>query len=922
MPLHRLNLAVASFVLLALSACSEKSETELLASAKAMLDKQDAAGAIIEIKNTVAAHPESAAARFLLGKTLLAEGDPSSALVELLKAQEGQTPENQVVPEIARAMLATGASTRLIAQFGSVALGDAGAAADLKTSLATARSMQGQIEAARADAALALQAKPGYAPAMVLLSRLDAAAGQTAEALSRLDEVLAREAGNAEAGLLKGEMLSSTSTDANAAVDALRKVRAAHPKSVAAHAAVINTLIQKNRRQEARSDFPQLQQFAPNHPDTLFLKAQFAFDDKDYKTAREITQKLLAATPDNVLLLSLAGAAEFQMQGYTVAEGLLARALKNAPQMLATRHLLAQTYLRNSQPARAVEVLQPVTDSADADAASLGLAGEAMLLSGDGKRSDALFGRALKAAPGSAQVRTAVAMSQSLRGDNAAALAQLEAIAKADSGAQADMALVSARLQRNDLKGALQAVDTVVRKLPERAFPLALRGHLLGTQGDMAGAAASFEQALAKEPQFFAAIEGLAAIELGAGKGEQARQRFQNLIKADPRHLRARQALADVDMQLGAPNAAVVAQLREAVKIDPAQARLHLALVERLMFFGDSKAALSAAQDAAAALPNDLAVSEALGLAQIASGDSQQAVSTFSKLAALQPTKARYQLQLADAHNANKDRAAANRALRQALALEPENQMALRGLALLTVFDGRASEGVAMARAIQKRKPKDMLGYALEGEIEETARNWPAAASAYSAALQRGKSSDIAVRLHRNLVASGKDAEAERLAAEWLRANSKDVAFIRYLGDRALAAKDWPVAEARYRAVVALQPRHAVAMNNVAWLLATQKKPGAVDMAERANALMPDRAGLLDTLAFAQEAEDQLPKAVETQKRAVSLDPKDPMLRLHLAKLLVRQGNKSDARTQLETLTRLGDSFASQAEVAAMLKTL
>ena len=111
-------------------------------------------------------------------------------------------------------------------------------------------------------------------------------------------------------------------------------------------------------------------------------------------------------------------------------------------------------------------------------------------------------------------------------------------------------------------------------------------------------------------------------------------------------------------------------------------------------------------------------------------------------------------------------------------------------------------------------------------------------------------------------------------------------------------------------------------MNNVAWLLATQRKPGAVEMAQRANVLLPERAALLDTLALAHESENQLPEAIRVQQKAVGLDPKDPMLKLRLAKLLIKHGDKSAARKELESLARLGDAFAGQTEVSALLKQL
>ena len=146
------------------------------------------------------------------------------------------------------------------------------------------------------------------------------------------------------------------------------------------------------------------------------------------------------------------------------------------------------------------------------------------------------------------------------------------------------------------------------------------------------------------------------------------------------------------------------------------------------------------------------------------------------------------------------------------------------------------------------------------------------------------------------------------------------------IGDGTLVATNFHVlpagAEARYRAVLEVQPDNAMALNNVAWLLVKQGKPGALPLAERANQLLPDRAPLLDTLATVLEAEKQLPKAIDAQKRAIVLESKDPGLVLRLAKLYIKSGEKDRARAELEVLTKLGDKFAGQSEVASLLKTL
>lgn len=905
-----------------LAACGGPSDQELIASAKASLEKNDTRTAVIQLKNALAINGQSGEVRLLLGRTLLTEGDAPAALLELRKAQELQVPDEQVVPDIARAMLLVGEETKLVAQYGPLDLSNAAAGADLKTSLATAYAVLGDKSRAATAAEEALRLKPGYAPALIVQARLRALEGSADDAIALLDQVLAAEPNNTRAATLKGDMLLYGKRDAAGALAAFRQAVKAQPDSVTARAGVINILLSQQKLDEARAVFAELKKTAATHPETLYFEAQFAFNDQDFKKAREITEQVLKSFPNNVRVLELAGAAEFRLRNYLQAEALLSKALKLVPQQGLSRLLLAQTYLRTGEPAKTLDVLKPVLEGPKPDGTTLSLAGEAYLQLGDAQRSEQAFQAALKAAPDDVRVRTSAALGQLARGNSSGAIVELEAVAAGDAGPRADLALVSARLRQNDFAGALKAIDGLQKKLPDQALPWQLRGRVQTLQNDVAGATKSFEAALAKEPAYFPAVASLAALDVAANKPEEARKRFNAFLQAQPKSWQARMALAELEARVGAPAATITAALREAVKAGPTEARPQVALIGHLLNTNDTKAALLAAQEASAALPNSTEVLEMLGRAELAAGDHQRALTSFRKLAGLQPRSATPELRLAETYAVMKDTEAAGRSLRRAAELQPDNLNIGRAQARLALAEGRPEDALRFARELQKRKPQDATGFLSEGEIEVQRKNWDAAAAAYRTAQRLAPNAETAVKLHTSLMAANKAAEAERLAADWAKANPKDVSFNYFLGDVALAQNDLPRAEARYRAVLAVQPDNALALNNVAWLLAKQGKPGALAMAQKANQLLPDRAPLVDTLSHALEVENKLPEAIEAQKRAITLEPKDPSLTLRLAKLYIKAGDKTRARAELDTLARLGDQFANQAEVTQLLSTL
>ncbi len=917
------RIGVALLVALALTACGRNSSDSLLASGKDLLEKRDYRGAVIQFKSALQKDGDNAQARFYLGKVLLATGDPVAATVELRKAQDLQWPEDQLLPELARAMLLTGQEAQLIAQHATVNLSDPVADADLKTSLATAYATQRDPEKARLTAEEALQAKPGYAPAIIVLARLRAVGDDVDGAIALLDQVLAAEPANDHAGLLKGDLLLYGKNDTDAAVAIYRKVLAGSPDSVLARSSIANILLQKGQLDAVRIEFEELKKRAPRHPETLTLEARLAFVDKDYKRARETADQILKAMPDNVRVLELAGAAEFRMNGYLQAEALLGRALKLAPGQAVTRLMLAQTYLRSGQADKTIEVLRPVFESGKADATTLSVLGEAYLQLGDAKRSEEAFQRAVRAAPQDSRVRTSAAIALMARGNASGAAAELESVAAADTSPRADLALVSARLRQGDLVAALKAVDGLEKKMPDRPLPQFLRGRLLAMKKDLPAATKSFEAALAKDAGYFPAVAALAALDLAAGRRDDARKRFDAQLTAQPKSWQAKLALAELDARTGAPTSTVVASLREAVTFNPSEPRSRLVLINTLISSGDAKAALQAAQEGTAALPSNLDLLDAQGRAELAAGDHQRAISTFKRLASLQPRQAIHEMRLAEAYLTAKDNDAARRSLRRAMELKPDLFAPRRALALLDVQENRPDDGLAIAREARARYPNDAAAYVLEADIESSRKNWEAAAASYRSALQRAPgSTEVAIRLHAALTAGAKTSEADRFAGDWIKSHAKDAAFLYYLGDGALAKNDLAAAEARYRAVLDAQPDNALAMNNLAWLLAKQKRPGALAMAEKAVQLMPERGALLDTLSTVLEANNDLPRAIDAQKRAIAADPKDWNFTLRLAKLYIKSGDKDRARAELEALVKLGDKVSAQDEVASLLKSL
>ena len=911
-------------VLALLTACAGESADELMRSAKDYLAKNDNKAAIIQLKSALQKDVNKAEARFLLGKALLEGGDAVAGSVELRKALDLQVAESQVLPLLARAMIIEGQAKRLTDEYGKTTLADAAAEADLKTSIATAYGIQGETAKAAQVLAAALQAGPDHAPALLFQARLKADAKEFDSAFALIDRVLTKNPKDHEAWHLKGELLAFAKQDNKAAMEAFGKALAAKSNYVPSASRLIAMLLAADQVAEAKKHLDALRKLLPGNPQTLYLEALTLVAERDFKGAREKALLLLRAAPDNINVLQLAGSIEMQLNSLLQAETYLNKVLSMAPGQVVTRRQLAQIALRSGQPAKVLELLQPLLDKPGTEAADYGLAAEALLLAGDEKKATEYFALTAKLDPKDVKSRTALALSRLQSGNAAQAMTDLQAIAAADSGTFADMALISAQLRRKELDNAFKSLDALEKKQPDRPLASMLRARIHLARNDPAAARASFESALKIDAQHFPAIAGLATIDLADGKPELARKRFEDFLKTEPKNTQALLALASLRARSGASKEEVTALFNDAVKANPGEAAPRRLLIDNHLSNKDFKVALSAAQDAAAALPNNTDLLDALGRAQALAGETNQAISSFSKLAAQQPQSPQPQLRLAEVYLGAKNNDAAAASLKRALAITPNLLAAQRALIEIELVAKRHPEAIDIARTVQKQRPIEPAGYLLEGDIELTRKNWIGAEAAFRNGLKAKQSAttEMAARLHSTLVAAGKTAEAERHSAAWMKEYPSDDRYVRYLGDTALRQRNFGEAESRYRAALKIDPVDALTMNNLAWLLVEQKKPGGLPLAQKAAELLPNSAPVLDTLAMALAAEGQMPKALETMKKAVSLAPEARGLQLNLAQLYIRAGDKAAARTELEALAKLGDKFGGQQAVADLLKSL
>jgi tetratricopeptide (TPR) repeat protein len=129
---------------------------------------------------------------------------------------------------------------------------------------------------------------------------------------------------------------------------------------------------------------------------------------------------------------------------------------------------------------------------------------------------------------------------------------------------------------------------------------------------------------------------------------------------------------------------------------------------------------------------------------------------------------------------------------------------------------------------------------------------------------------------------------------------------------------------AQYRQVVSLQPKNAVALNNLAYALAIREHDlqAALPLAEEAKALAPGNPAVLDTLGWIYFLSADPARAAFHLTDAARLAPDNPSIGLHLVEALAAAGRMDEARTELTRVLTRHPELSEREDVVALKNKL
>ena len=915
------NVAVSALCAFLLAACGASTEA-MVTSAKEYIAKNDRNAATIQLKNALQKNPGLGEARYLLGTIYLEQGEYANAEKELSRAMEAGYAPDDVVPALAKALFASGQGDKL-ADLPGEKLSKPEARASLLAIGGLNLMAKGKRDEAGEAFAAALKELPGYPLARVGQARQRALSRDMDGALADVDGIIKDAPKLPEALQLRGELLLALNRP-DEAISAFEALIAEKPTELGAHQTLVGLLLRQNKLDVAQNKLNVMRKALGNHPLVVYLQAYVNVRNGKYDQAYEGLQQVLRVAPDYIPALMLISTIQLQRQAFVEANENLSKVVDRVPNSALARRLLVSSLIGMREPARALEALQPLLKDRVEDVVVLNLAGQVYAMNSDFARSKEYFGRAAAVDPKNAQYRTRLGVSRLAGGETEQAFHDLEAASALDpADIQADITLIMAHLRRNEIAKAKEAVQSLEKKSPNDPVTYNMKGGVLLASKDSAGARKAFNKAMELKPDFLPALSNLARLDIADKQFDVARKRYESFIAAYPKQAQGYLQYADLLAVTGGQPKEVQALLEKGLTAVPSSLPIRIGVVRMLIQGGDPKRALLLVQEAAAAAPDDPTVLDLLGRAQVAAGEIQQAIATYGKLSARLPTSAAPLIAMADLQAATKDMPAAEQSLRKALAIKPDALEAQQRLIALLARDKRGDAALMIAKDVQKQRKDAPVGFLLEAEVLSALGKNAEAVGPYAEAFKRDKGPQALIRLYAGRLAAGQSQEATKLVADWVKANPKDLVVRSYLAERSLAEQKYDAAIQQYRQMLELAPKNAMVLNNLAWALGKLNDKSAIGVAEQAVALAPNSPVVLDTLGVLYVDNGNMPKGLESLRKAVSLGPKLPQLRLNLAKALVKSGDKDGARKELdEAQKNAPEKSAVRVEIDKLRATL
>lgn len=466
--------------------------------------------------------------------------------------------------------------------------------------------------------------------------------------------------------------------------------------------------------------------------------------------------------------------------------------------------------------------------------------GSLYLLNKDLLKAETQFKEALKIDPTSEEAVINLAYLYNDTGETKRALEALNSIPEAGRSAKIYSALGATYEKQKDYKNAIDAYSHALRLEKDNVDAMRGLAQNLANDNQLEPALNEYKTIQDADPQDPGAALEMAKIYRRMGKLDLA---MESLKKAEP----LSQDLLEISY-----NEALILEAQG--KFDEAAAAMQKII---------TRTTLPDGKYSAGERSNRALFLDRLGNIYRESGKTPQAVESFRKMVDLGGEEAtRGYQEIIDTYREQKQWAEATRTAQEAVQKLPDDKSLKLALALQLADDGKADEGIQLAKSAIKGDAADRDSYVALSQIYARLKRW-------------------------------KEAEEALTEAEKLAGRPEEKAFVQYArGSLFERQKKYDQAEQAFRQVLQQDPNNSSTLNYLGYMMADRNVhlDEALNMIKRAVEQEPQNGAYLDSLGWVYFKLGNYDQAEDYLRRAAEKTPNDATVQDHLGEVYARTG--------------------------------
>lgn len=673
--------------------------------------------------------------------------------------------------------------------------------------------------------------------------------------------------------------------DFNAAASCFRKAAELNPKHAGAQlklAELMATSRTKEVVQEAQKLSQDVLALLPGDPDALDVLAITELKLGKPESAEAHLEQALKTSPSHLKSSVALAQAKLARKDRAGAEEALKQAVAQAPRSPEARLYLGGFYLGLGKTAEAEQEYRQALQINPKYGPALLALGAMQVRAGQSEQADRTYQQVSALPEKQYKPMHALFLFQSGKRDQA--VAEFEKLFKADrTDRTLRTYLVSAYLALNRIADAESILTAALKQNPQDVDALMQRSRIYLRSDKYVAAQADLNQVLHFRANSAEAHYLLSKVKQGRGESAMQQQ-----------------------------------ELGEALRLDPGFGAARVELAGALTRTGGAQQALELLDQAPEEQTTAIPIVLQRNLALLALGRTAEARKGIDRVLAAGKVPEAL-LQDAALKLSQKDYVGARVSAEGVLAQNPEETRALNVLVQSYALQKQMPMGLQKVREYAARQPASAAVQQFLGQLLLANRDNAGARGAFEAAKKANPALIGADLLLANLdISEGKRDEARKRLSAVVSAHPDNVAAQFLWAQLEQADAKTGAAIEHYRKLVALDEKNAVALNDLAYLLAESKQPDeALKYAQQAKELAPENSAVDDTLGWTYYQKGMYSLAVTHLRSAVSKQA-TARRQYHLAMACLKAGDTSQGREALQAALKI-DPNLPEAQVARQM---